>query len=85
MNEIEIFCNNIRLLRRVYRLTQKDMAKVLGISVHSLAKLEQGILPPHISSEVLIYINYCFGITPDRMFTVLTEDDLEEMRRNPPQ
>ncbi|MBQ8287153.1 MAG: helix-turn-helix transcriptional regulator [Clostridia bacterium] len=79
MNEIEIFCNNVRLLRRTFHLSEKEMAKKMGISVGSLTKLESGVLPSRLTHEVLIYIYHNFTITPQRMFSPLSETDLADL------
>ena len=61
---------NIAILRRNARLSKKDMAKLLHISVHSLNEMERGRIPPRMSFEVLLHIHQHFGILPN---TVLFE------------
>ena len=34
-------CKNLRHLRKVYNLTQKEMAQILGISVGKLGRIER--------------------------------------------
>ena len=67
-NDIQIFCDNIRLLRAVLGLSKKEMARKIHISVASLNKLESGILPPRLCCDLIIYINWEFGILPSQMF-----------------
>ena len=44
--EIEYFCHNIAFLRKSHGLSKKEMAKILGIGIWSLNKIERGELPP---------------------------------------
>ena len=43
--EMKIFLKNIYILRTKYNKNKKEMAKILGISIYKLNKLENGILP----------------------------------------
>ena len=63
-NEIRIFCNNIKALRQQNKLTKVKMCKILRISTRSLNMIENGILPPKISCEVLIRACRYFSIFP---------------------
>ena len=56
---VDIFCSNVRYLRASNGLTQKEMAKIMGISVGSLRKIERGILPG-ISWQVILRLNEYF-------------------------
>lgn len=69
--EIEILCKNICYLRRVHGLSKKEMANKLGIGIYSLTKLESGILPPRLTTNVLLRIYDVFGIKPAKMFLPL--------------
>lgn len=60
----ETFCWNIRYLRDRDRLTQKEMAALLGISVSTLRKLESGGPIPRVSCEILFRIEDAFGVSP---------------------
>ena len=71
--EIAIFCENIRRLRAMHGLSQKEMAKRLGIGVHSLSLLENGILPKRLGCDVIYLLYQQFGMTPDNMFTAHIE------------
>ncbi len=50
--EERAFCENIKQLRRIKGLSKKEMAKKLGISIPSLTKIENGIMPPLLRSSV---------------------------------
>ena len=72
-DEIRILCENIKKLRSICKMSKKEMASTLGISVASLTKLENGILPPRLDCCFLIQIYRNFGITPSQMFLPLSE------------
>lgn len=72
-DEIRILCENIKKLRGICKLSKKEMASTLGISVSSLTKLENGILPPRLDCYFLIQIYRNFGITPSQMFLPLSQ------------
>ena len=59
---------NITWLRRHHRFSKKDMAKILGIGVNTLNKIEKGELPPHLSVDILFRENAAFGISPRDQF-----------------
>ena len=56
-----IFCSNIRFLRKNSGMSQKKMAKIMGISISSLRKIEHGIIPG-ISWEVLLRLRNYFQL-----------------------
>ena len=63
-NDIQIFCDNIKLLRQRNNLTKTEMCKILRISNHSLQMIESGVLPPRMSCEVLIRACRYFSVSP---------------------
>lgn len=62
--ELKALTQNITNLRQKNKLTKKEMAKLLGISIYSLNKIEEDILPHKITIDILIKINSNFGISP---------------------
>ncbi len=62
--EQQIFCRNILLLRKSHGLSKKEMSQILGISICSLNKIEQGELPPRLSVSVVFQLYKFFGISP---------------------
>ena len=52
--EIEVFCENIKYLRRKYGLSRTKMAKIMHISISWLDLIERGILPQRLKAVVLI-------------------------------
>ena len=53
-NEEQNFCINVRSLRLLHKLSQKEMAQALGIGVKNLRKLEAGEIPPRLGTAVLL-------------------------------
>ena len=60
--------HNITWLRQHHRLSKKDMAKILGISVNTLNKIEKRELPAHLSVDILFRVHAAFGISPRDQF-----------------
>ena len=67
-DEEKNFCTNMRSLRLLHKLSQKEMAKALGIGLKSLRKIEAGEIPPRLSTDVLFAIHNRFGIRISNLF-----------------
>ena len=65
--ELKHFCETVSRLRQEYRLTKTEMSKILGISVSSLNKLENGVIP-RISSEIVYRMMDYFRLTAEEVF-----------------
>ena len=63
------FLSNLKYLRRQHHLTQKQMAQILGISITTWRKIEQGIMPPRLSSLVVYRAADAFGIAAIKLFS----------------
>ncbi len=61
---IEIFCSNIKALRKQRKLSKASMAKLMGICEKGLSDIEEGKLPPRLNIAVLFSIHRNFGISP---------------------
>lgn len=59
---VEILSHNILFLRNSNNITKKEMAKILGVGIETLNKLEKGVLPPRLNVEVLIRIQEYFNV-----------------------
>lgn len=59
---MEFLSHNVLYLRKTHNITKKEMAKILGVGIKTLSKIEQGLLPPRLSVEVLFRIRDYFGI-----------------------
>ena len=63
------FLSNLKYLRRQHNLTQKQMAQILGISITTWRKMEQGIMPPRLSTLVVYRAADAFGIPAIKLFS----------------
>ena len=66
-SELENLCMNVKRLRAEHQLSKTEMSKILGISVSSLNKLEDGIMP-RISCEVVYRMMDYFHLTTEEIF-----------------
>ena len=66
-SEMKHFCVTVKTLRETNHLSKTAMAKILGISVSSLNKLEAGVMP-RISSEVVFRMMDYFHISVKEVF-----------------
>ena len=64
---VNYFSKNVHYLRQVHNLTQKEMAKIMGISVGCLRKIEKGTIPPRASCSMLIYVCNYFDLSADEI------------------
>ena len=69
--EIAVFCQNIKELREKDNLSKKEMAKIIGIGVAGLTKLEQGIIPPRAGMDMILNFSRYFKIKPSKLFMCL--------------
>ena len=66
-SELKHFCTIVKTLRETNRLSKTAMAKILGISVSSLNKLEAGVMP-RISSKVITRLMEYFHVSAEEVF-----------------
>ena len=62
---MDVICKNIYFLRMQYSLTQKDMADILGISINSLRKLENGSIPRTFRAGAICRLCNHFQLSAD--------------------
>jgi len=67
-DELKVFCENVKILRKRYGLTQKEMAEICNVGVRSIAMLEKGILPERLSASILFRLSYYFKIAMKDLF-----------------
>ena len=72
--EIKNLSHNIKQLRQSHNLSKKSMAKIMGIGVGSLTKLENGILPPRADVNCLLNLHKYFGISISELFQSHSEE-----------
>ena len=68
-SEIIKFTKNVAKLRKKHNLSKTRMCNILKTSIHSLNKIEKGIIPKKLSLEVVFRIENHFGITPKDQFS----------------
>ena len=61
------FCQNLRHLRKVHNLTQKEMAGILGISVSTLGRMESMDEKVRINCRILCRVCDHFGYSTDEI------------------
>ena len=65
--EILYLGQRIKRIRAEQKISQKEMAHILGTGVGTLSKIEHGILPSRLSCEILFRIQDQFGIQPKEL------------------
>ena len=65
--EWENFTHNVTWLRKSHGLSRKEMAKLLGIGLWSLNRMERGEMPPNLGVGVLELIYRHFEIFPSAL------------------
>lgn len=65
--ELQAFCTNMRNLRKVRGMTQKEMAQALHISIGYVRRIEQGDVPIGLTCDVFYYIHRVFGVYPSQV------------------
>ena len=73
--ECLVFLRNIAYLRKKNGLSKKEMANLLGISVYSITKIENGIFPKNLKAEVIYNIYKKFKIKPSEQFSQIFAED----------
>lgn len=63
-NDYQIFMFNVVYLRKLHGLSKRQMAKVMGIGVKSLNKIERGEFPPRLKINVILDTCRFFQIKP---------------------
>ena len=67
-DEVLFFCENVKRLREIEKISKTKMAKKLEISVYQLSKIENGILPPQLDISIVVKISKLYNIEPSRLF-----------------
>ena len=64
--ELETFAHNITWLRKHYGISKKRMSFLLGISVRSLNRIENGDVPLGLRVNIFFNVYKHFGILPNQ-------------------
>ena len=65
------FCKNIKWLRERNRLSQEEMAVIMGIAPSALRMIEAGRIPQQLSANVIIILAARFSIKACELFSPL--------------
>ena len=71
---VQDIAQNIRALRLAQRLTQKEVAKAIGVHLSQYARIESGV--NKISADLLAKTAQFFSVTTDKLF--YGEDNLSD-------
>ena len=62
------FCRNVKRLRRAHKLTQQELADIMGIEKAAARRLEAGIVPQMIRSSALLHLAQYFQLELYQLF-----------------
>jgi len=75
------FGSNLKLLRRLGGMSQKDLASVLNLTRNKIASYESGVVEP--KAELFLEVSRFFNVDPKEMLgTVFTDHLIESMKIN---
>ena len=64
---IDNLIHNTMWLMESRGLSKKEMAKMMGISISSLSKIEKGEFPMRLGSRILCKMHESFSVTSDEL------------------
>ncbi len=67
--EISAFCYNVQYIRKKYFLSVKSLAMLLDICEEDLLQIESGLIPQHITVQILYRLHNIFDMSIDDFFT----------------
>ena len=76
---MEYLSHNVLYLRKKHNITKRKMAKILGVGIKTLNKVEKGILPPRLSVEFLFRIKENFGTSLKNQISVKIDEPIEKI------
>ena len=71
--ELEILMKNIKYIRNKNGLSKTEMARMLGIRINTLEKIENCIITKSLTVEIIYRIHKTFGISPSQQFKPLNK------------
>ena len=77
-NQLKIFCDNVKYLRKANGISAREMCRILKISAHSLKSLESGEVPPKMSVSVVSRLADYFDRKPFQLFSPLEPEKMED-------
>ena len=73
-NDYQKFLFNVAHLRNLHGLSKRKMAKVMGIGIGSLNKMERGEFPPRLKINVILNTCSFFHIKPAILLSKRLDD-----------
>lgn len=67
--DYRIFLLNVTYLRKRHGLSKRKMAKIMGIGIASLNKMERGDFPPRLKINAILDVCRYFHIKPADILT----------------
>lgn len=64
LDELKIFVHNVVWLRKHSGFSKRVMADIIGVSIKTLNKIENGEVPPNLNVRILFNIQEFFDISP---------------------
>ena len=61
-NEFQNFVHNVKWLRERHGLSKKEMAKIMGIGIQSLNRIERGEFPDRLGVNAIFRLCRRFGV-----------------------
>ena len=81
-SDVKLFCNNVKVLRLIFKLTKREMAEKLGISLGALTTIENGKLPRKLDVSIVIRLHESFGLTPSEIFECDVCDIIQDILKD---
>lgn len=69
--DLAVFCANVRQLRQQEGLSKAAFARIMGVSVHTINRLEQNVLPARLRTSSVIRLAQHFEMTVSSLFRSL--------------
>ena len=70
-NDLAVFCANVRRLRQQEDLSKAAFARIMGVSVHTINRLEQNVLPLRLRTSSVIRLAQHFEMMVSALFRPL--------------
>lgn len=55
------YCRNLSQLRKQFSVTQKELAKIMGVSIPCISLIDRGLIPKHLSRRAMQRSAELFG------------------------
>lgn len=70
-SELEILCRNIIFLKNKWKLTQKELSEISGLSLYSIRRIQKGYCPDTLTVDVLFNLSKYYGIKISSLFDIM--------------